>query len=180
MNTLFRTPNRLLSPGLLWGTLAVDIRYLFMADEHLFSIKLNQALLTVHNFQQITVHYLLKQFHILHQIMEWGGQNQQPCHGQLLGPSIFKGFKIACLERCLLGVTALERSIYAGHFHRAHKDLELEKQAVHSHPDVKLEPIGAVSSVCAGIRQEIQMKRKKQQLYTPLPSPALHTPCKST
>lgn len=30
------------------GTVAVDIRYMFMVDEYLFSIKLNESLLTIH------------------------------------------------------------------------------------------------------------------------------------
>ena len=53
----------------------------------------------------------------------------------------FKCFKIACLEIFLSWVTVLEHSIYAGQFHRAHKDMELEKQAMHSSPYVKLESI---------------------------------------
>lgn len=60
----------------------------------------------------------------------------------LLGPLIFKGFKLARLEIFLLWVTTvLEHSIYAGQFHRAHKAMELEKQAMHSYPYVKLESI---------------------------------------
>ena len=78
---------------------------------------------------------------MLHQMMEWGEKNQQLCHVQLLGPLIFKGFKIACLEIFLSWVTVLEHSTYAGQFHRAHKDMELEKQAMHSYPYVKLESI---------------------------------------
>jgi len=68
-------------------------------------------------------------------------KNQQLGHVQLLGPLIFKGFKIACLETFLSWVTVLDHSISAGQFHRAHKDMELEKQAMDSYPYVKLQSI---------------------------------------
>lgn len=36
---------------------------------------------------------------------------------------------------------SLELSIHAGQFHRTHNDMEHEKQARHSYPYVKLEPV---------------------------------------
>lgn len=62
------------------------------------------------------------------------------CHVQLLGP-LKKGSKIGYLGIFLSWMIVLDHSICAGQFHRSHKDMELEKQAMHSYPYVKLEPV---------------------------------------